>query len=328
MSLDASAFLASPSPSPSALAQLVNEAERAHGYASQARATNTTRAYRSDVATFTAWANERGLVALPALPATVATYAAHLAGQGRAVSTIGRAMVSLSQAHRLAGHDSPTSSAIVRDVLKGIRREKGAAQKGAAPILVAQLRSMVEGLPVTLLGHRDRALLLVGWAAALRRSELVALDVEDLAFDVEGLVVTIRRSKTDQDGEGARLAVPFGSIPATCPVRALRRWLDAAAIVTGPVFRAVSRWGQLGEARLSDRAVALVVKRYGATAGLDSALVSGHSLRAGMATQAAKSGKSERAIMRQTRHRSVAMVRRYIRDADMWTDNAAAGLGL
>lgn len=315
-------------PSSVGSAQLVRETERAQSYAAQARAENTTRAYRADWATFTAWADDRELDELPASPVTVATYAAHLATLGRAVSTIGRAMVAISQAHRLTGHASPTSSATVRDTLKGIRREKGSAQKGVAPVLVDGLRAMVANLPASLLGDRDRALLLTGWAAALRRSELVALDVADLAFSVEGATVTIRRSKTDQDGEGERIAIPYGGSPATCPVRALRRWLDSSAIVAGPVFRTVNRWGHLGEGRLSDRAVALVVQRYAAAAGLDVGHFAGHSLRAGLATQAAKSGKSERAIMKQTRHRSVVMVRRYIRDADLWTDNAAAGLGL
>lgn len=315
-------------PAPVASLALVEAAKAARAFASESKAEATRRAYRSDWQAFAAWCDENGLPSLPASPAAVATYASHLANEGRKVSTIGRALVAISQAHKMAGETSPTSAAIVHETMKGIRRAKGSAPTAKAPVLVEQLRAMMTHLPPGLAGRRDRALLALGFAGAFRRSELVALDVSDLAFTGDGLEVTIRRSKTDQEGRGEKIGIPYGGNPATCPVRAVRSWLDGSGIVEGPVFRSVDRWGNLSPARLTDRAVALVVKRYAEAVGLDPALFGGHSLRAGLATQAAKAGKAERVIMRQTRHRSVAMVRRYIRDADLFSDNAAAGIGL
>lgn len=177
-------------------------------------------------------------------------------------------------------------------------------------------------------GIRDRALLLIGFAAALRRSELVALDVDDVTEREDGLVVTLRRSKTDQEGAGAELGVPFGSDPTTCPVRALRRWYEASGIEAGPIFRPVTRHGVIGEARLTDRSVALVVKRTAERAGLDPVQFAGHSLRAGLITSAAEAGVQERHIMAQSRHKSVPVMRRYIRGATLFQDNAAAAVGL
>ena len=202
------------------------------------------------------------------------------------------------------------------------------ARHGEAPVLVEQLRAMLGGLGDTMLGARDRALLGLGFAGAFRRSELVGLDVSDLAFTGDGLEVTIRRSKTDQEGAGRKVGIPYGSTPSTCPVRAVRAWLELAGIVEGPVLRSVNRHGQLSAERLTDRTVALVVKRAALVVGLDPSRLAGHSLRAGLATAAAKAGKSERAIMAQTGHRSVTMVRRYIRDANLFSDNAASGLAL
>jgi integrase len=214
-------------------------------------------------------------------------------------------------------------------VLRGIGRLHGVAQTGVDPVCVDELRAMVSALDdSTPAGLRDRALLVLGFAGAFRRSELVALEVADLAFGVEGLTVTIRRSKVDQEGEGEGVGLPYGSHAATCPVRTVRRWLDAAGIVEGPVFRSVDRHGNVGSQSMAGRSVALIVKRAAEGAGLDPARFSGHSLRAGLATSAAQAGKSERTIMRQGRWRSVTTARRYIRDADLYRDNAAAGIGL
>jgi len=268
---------------------------------------------------------ERGTSALPAHSATVAAYLRHLEGTGRCVSAVSRALASISEGHKAAGHESPRSSVVVRKTLQAIRRRVGVAPRQKMPVLADDLRRMVSALGSGLQGLRDRALLLVGFAGAFRRSELVSLDVRDVAFTQEGLEIILRRSTTDQEGEGRKVGIPYGSTAKACPVRALRAWLEAAEITKGRVFRSVSRDGKIGAAA-SDRAVARAVKRAASLAGLDSAQYSGHSLRAGLATAAAKAGKSERAIMRQTGHRSVAMVRRYIRDADLFNDNAAAGL--
>jgi integrase len=212
--------------------------------------------------------------------------------------------------------------------MQGIRRKLGVAPSQKTPVLVGDLQRMVRALPDSLLGARDRALLLVGFAGGFRRSELVGLDHQDLDFSRDGLTVHLRRSKTDQEGVGRKVGVPFGSDRATCPVRALQAWLDAAAIEDGPVFVGLTRHGKTTGNRLDGRDVARAVKRAALTVGLDASKFAGHSLRAGLATSAAKAGKSERAIMAQTGHRSVMMVRRYIRDADLFSDNAAAGLGL
>lgn len=195
-------------------------------------------------------------------------------------------------------------------------------------MLVGDLKQILDQFPDSLLGRRDRALLLVGFTGALRRSELVALDVGHLERTSEGLVISIRRSKTDQDGEGRKIGVPAGTDPGTCPVHAVEAWLAAAKIESGAVFRVMNRHGQVLPKRLSGEGVAIVVKRYVGKLGFDSALFSGHSLRAGLATSAAAAGKGERAIMNQTGHRSVTTVRRYIRDGNLFRENAADGLGL
>ena len=187
---------------------------------------------------------------------------------------------------------------------------------------------MVTALPDGILGTRDRALLLVGFSSACRRSELVGLDHQDVQPTSDGLVLTLRRSKTDQEGAGRSIGVPYGSDPNTCPVRSLAAWLDASGITAGPIFRPINRHGHVGSSRLSDRSVALIVKKYAAAAGLGPQHYSGHSLRAGLATSAAAAGASERAIMAQTGHRSAAMVRRYIRDGSLFRENAAAVVGL
>jgi integrase len=187
---------------------------------------------------------------------------------------------------------------------------------------------MVEATDVGLIGLRDRALILLGFAGAFRRSELVGLDLGDCAFGKDGLTITLRRSKTDQDGEGRRIGIPFGSNPQTCPIRLLEAWIEQAGITAGPLFRSVSRHGQVQAARLSGIDVARIVKKRAVRAGLDAAKYAGHSLRAGHATSAAISGASERSIMNQTGHRSVQMVRRYIREGSLFRENSAGKLGL
>jgi integrase len=183
-------------------------------------------------------------------------------------------------------------------------------------------------LPDTRLGKRDRALLLLGFSGAFRRSELVALDVEDLEETRDGLVVTIRKSKTDPEGQGRRLGIPPGADEASCPLLAIETWRAAAGIETGALFRVMNRHDQVLPKRLSGEGVGIVVKRHVEGLGFDPSQFAGHSLRAGLATSAAAAGKSERAIMSQTGHRSLTTVRRYIRDGNLFRENAADGLGL
>ena len=242
------------------------------------------------------------------------------------VSTLNRRLAVISVMHQRHGYPSPTVSPAVREVAKGIRRQTGSAQRRVAPTVIGDIRRMLAHLPDNLLATRDRALLLIGFAGALRRSELVAIDVEDITDRPEGLAATLRRSKTDQEGAGRIVAIPYGT--ETCPVTALRTWTEEAGITTGPVFRPIDRHENISATRLSDRAVALVLKRRAAAAGLDPAAYSGHSLRAGFATTAAAHGATERAIANQTGHRSMEVLRRYIRDGALFTDNGVIALHL
>src|ERR671937_304071 len=247
-----------------------------------------------------------------------------LADAGLKAATIARRLVVISQAHKAADLPSPTTSSLVRRTHAGIRRAIGTAQVAKAPAVVEDLKRMLDSLPATRVGLRDRALLLLGFAGAFRRAELVALDVADLEFTRAGLIVTLRKSKTDQEGKSRRLGIPFGSSEQTCPVRSLQAWLEAARISDGPCFRSLDRFQRVQPQRLSDKAVALIVKRRAKAVGLDPARYAGHSLRAGLATSAAAAGASERVIMSQTGHRSADMVRRYIREGSLfrgeWTN--------
>ena len=314
--------LTPPTPDLATLAPLV---ERAQAYAESAKASATVRAYERDWMRFEAWCTTTRARSLPARPATVGVYLAFLADSGKRASTIERALAAIAHAHRAHGEEWTKGARAIREVLGGIRRRLGVAPRKKAPIVDADLRALVGALPTGLIGVRDRALLTLAWSGAFRRSEVVALKVRDVTFSSEGVIVTLRRSKTDQEGHGTERGIPFASDPNVCPVRALRAWLDVGAIGDGSIFRAVSRGGRVGAA-LGDRAVARIVKRAAKRAGLDSDRFAGHSLRSGFATTAAMKGRSLDAIMRQTGHRSERVARGYIRHATLFVDNAASGL--
>ena len=299
--------------------------EQASVYASQARSDATCLAYGKAWRAFAAWCGQQGLPSLPATPATVAVYLSSLA-DGHKVSTIALALTAISQVHKRAGLPTPRDGMTVRDTMRGIRRKLGTRQEGKAPLLADALRTTVQALPTTPLGVRDRALLLLGFAGAFRRSELASLNVQDLRFQREGLTVALRRSKTDQEGQGRSVAIPYGASPSTCPVRAVQSWLEVRGAHPGRLLLALDAGSSTRSLGLSDHTVAVIVKRRAKEAGIPAKELSGHSLRAGLATSAALAGKSERAIMRQTGHTSVVMVRRYIRDADLFRDNASTGL--
>jgi site-specific recombinase XerD len=301
---------------------------QARAYIAAAVAANTRRAYRSDWRLFTAWCAARGFAPLPAAPATVARFLTEQAATVT-IATIARRLAAIGQAHRTAGHTAPSDDATVRTVWRGIRRSKGTAPVKKRPLLTDDLRALLATLPDRLSGARDRALLLLGFAGAFRRSELVALDVVDVeTIAGKGLLVTVRRSKTDQEGAGARIPIHPGADPPTCPVAALATWLDWSGIEDGPIFRPVDRYQRIGTARLTAQTVALIVKRAATAAGLDPARVAGHSLRAGFATSAAIAGAELHAIMRQTRHRSATVAAGYVRDADPFRGSAGALVGL
>ena len=314
-----------PIPAPDPLAPYLAEAE---SYARRSKAENTLKAYRSDWTAFETFCRGRELPSLPAAPATVAAYVADAARTLKA-NTVGRRLTAISQAHQFAGCANPVEDKLVRTVMAGIRRVKGTAQQGKEPLSPDVLRKMFAGAPDDLRTARDRALLLVGFAGALRRSELVGLCFEHVRFTDDGLVVTIPKSKTDQEGEGQTVGIPYGSHPESCPVRALAAWVDRSNITYGYLFPVIGRWGgEVTVKAICDHQLAKIIKRLAEGAGLDPAAYSGHSLRSGLATSAAEGGASERAIMDQTRHRSLKQVRKYIRRGSLFQDNAAARSGL
>jgi integrase len=307
--------------------------DQARAYRDAGRTEGTRRVYESAFALFKVWCGQHAASPLPADPRTVAFYLTDAADRYRA-STLDLHLAAIAYAHRAAGLPTPTLHQAVREVRTGVRRTHGAPVRGKAALMTEDLRLLLELLDRTPLGLRDRALLLLGFAGAFRRSELVSLDVEDLEFTPRGVRVQLRRSKTDQEAQGRPVGVPYGVTPETCPVQAVERWLAHVRTVLpgydrGPLFLRLDAAGRVRLGRLSDRGVARVVQRWAERAGLDPARFAGHSLRAGLATSAAAGGVSERAIMNQTGHRSLAMVRRYIRDGELFgDDNAARGAGL
>jgi integrase len=300
--------------------------ERVRDFVAASKAPNTIRSYTADWADFAAWCDLHGLDPLPAAPATVAAYLTHRASTD-AVSTLAGRTTSISVRHKMSGHESPTQTELVRSTMRGIRRTFGVSVNKKQALVLDDVRAMVAELGDGLGDVRDRALVLVAFASAMRRGELAALDVGDVAVTGNGLEVTIRRSKTDQQGEGVTIGLPYASNPANCPVRAYQAWLDAAAIADGPIFRQVDRHGNVG-GRMSGRAVAERIKRLAERVGHDPRVIGGHSTRRGFITTAARAKVLERDIMRHSRHKSVAIMRGYIEEADVWADNAAVAIGL
>jgi site-specific recombinase XerD len=305
-------------------ATLGPELEGAAAYARAEKAPATRRAYRSDFELFRTWCETKRVLALPARPDTVAAFLAAEANRGAKVSTIGRRLAAIRYAHKLAGHEPPTNAEAVKATLRGIRQTAGSVPVRKAPATADKVLAMVGKAGTDIKGLRDRALLLLGFAGAFRRSELVALNVADLQFCDNGLRVVIRKSKTDQDGLGASIAIARGSI--ACPVDAVRAWIRTAANVDGPLFRPVTRRGKISARRLSARAVAELVKTYARRAGFKAADFSGHSLRSDFLTSAAARGASIFKMMDVSRHKSIDTLRGYVRDAEMFRNHAGLGL--
>jgi site-specific recombinase XerC len=234
--------------------------EQAREFARHSKAENTLRGYRADWRDFCAWCESHALCPLPAAPETVAAYIAECVGHLK-VGTIQRRLNAIAEAHKATGLDSPTSAGIVRNTLKGIRRTLGTAARQKSPTLTDDIRAMVDTADAGLIGARDRALILLGFAGAFRRSELVGLNFEDCVFGKDGLTVTLCRSKTDQNGEGRKIGIPYGANPETCPVRTTQAWIEQAALSSGALFRAINRHGQVQAGRLSGSDVARVVKK-------------------------------------------------------------------
>lgn len=301
--------------------------QRSKHYQQKSRAESTKAAYKSDFDGFTFFCATHNRKALPASPETVSLYITHMADIGRATSTISRAMTSIRQAHELSRLPSPTIDPEVAETWKGIKREIGVSQKRAKPLMLDTLKKICERTRPTFIGRRDVAMLLVGWAAALRRSELVAMDREHIEFVPEGMIITIPRSKTDQEGETHRIGIPFAQEQRFCPTRRLRHWIELAGIESGPLFFSIGMPGKKFHAdvsnrnRLGPRMVNLIIRRRMSRAGFDSKGYTGHSLRAGFVTTAAKSETPEALIQLHTRHKTTRVFRDYIRDGSLFNTN-------
>jgi integrase len=290
-----------------------------HGYVQAGIAPATRRAYRADLDHFRAWGG--------AIPATDDQLASYLASHATTlkVATLARRLATISAAHEAQRLPNPVRSPLIRATMRGIRRERGSGQRQAKPLLRDDLFAVLAATGSSLKDLRDRALLLIGFAGGFRRSELCAINCDDVDRFRQGLAITLRRSKTDQDGVGRKIGIPLGR-SKWCPVAALERWLQAVGIEDGPVFRRVDRHGRVSAERLSAEAVCLVVRERVVAAGYDPTGYSGHSLRAGFATSAAQAGVSLWRIRQQTGHASDAMLARYIRDGELFIDNAAGAL--
>ena len=290
------------------------------------KANNTVRAYKSDFNDFGIFCAQNGFKSLPSDPKIVSLYLTYLSTKNAKMSTLKRRLVSIGVIHKLKGHYLDTKHPAIIENIMGIKRRKGSLQKAKKPILINSLKKIINVIDQEkkeeIKKLRDRSIILIGFSGGFRRNEIVSIDYDDLDFVPEGLKISIRRSKTDQFGEGFTKALPYFDNSQYCPVVSLKKLLDLSKINTGPVFRRFIKGSKLSEYRLTDQTVALLIKKYINLAGIDSRNYSGHSLRSGFATSAADSGVEERNIMAMTGHKSAEMVRRYIKDANLFKNNA------
>lgn len=300
----------------------------AEDFASASRADSTLDTYIKHWNAFAEWCAEHECKALPASSQTLVFYLAARAEDAVRPATLSVSLSAIAYEHERAGHPSPTDDRNVKKTWRGIRRRLGTAPRKKEPLSPGDLQRMMEALPTGLTGLRDRALILLGFAGGFRRSELVGLQHAHLRFVSQGLEAFLERSKTDQEQRGHVKMIAYGSDPATCPVRAVKDWLELSSIADGPIFRPINRHGHLGARGLTGHAVAVIVKRAAADAGLPTPELSGHSLRAGFVTTAANGGADYPSIMDQTGHASLNTVHGYNRRKDKWKKPASAKLGL
>ena len=290
------------------------------------KATNTVRAYKSDFNDFGVFCAQNGFKSLPSEPKIVSLYLTYLSTKDAKMSTLKRRLVSIGVIHKLKGHYLDTKHPSIIENVMGIKRRKGSVQKGKKPILINDLKIIIDVIDQQdreeIKKLRDRSIILIGFSGGFRRNEIVSLDYDDLDFVSEGVKINIKRSKTDQFGEGSKKALPYFDSSKYCPVVSLKKWIDKTNINSGSLFRRFSKGSRLTEKRLTDQTVALLIKEYLQLAGIDSKNYSGHSLRSGFATSAAESGAEERSIMAMTGHKSTEMVRRYIKEANLFKNNA------
>ena len=290
------------------------------------KASNTVRAYKSDFNHFGVFCAQNGFKSLPSEPKIVSLYLTHLSTKDAKMSTLKRRLVSIGVIHKLKGHYLDTKHPSIIENIMGIKRRKGSLQKAKKPLLINSLKEIINVIDQQnkeeIKKLRDRSIILIGFSGGFRRNEIVSLNYDDLDFVPEGLKISIRRSKTDQFGEGFIKALPYFDSSQYCPVISLKKLLDLSKINSGPVFRRFVKGSKLSENRLTDQTVALLIKEYLNLAGIDNKNFSGHSLRSGFATSAAESGAEERSIMAMTGHKSAEMVRRYIKEANLFKNNA------
>ena len=295
------------------------------------KAINTLRAYKSDFRDFSAFCVSHGFNSMPTEPKVVSLYLTNLSKNSK-MSTLRRRLVSISTVHKIKGHYLDTKHPIIVENLMGIKRTKGSIQKRKKPILINHLREIINAINEQKYNEikkaRDKSIVLIGFGGGFRRSELISLDYEDIEFVPEGLKIMIRRSKTDQFGEGMIKGLPYFENQNYCPVKNLKKWIEIANIKNGPIFRRFSKGSSITNHRLTDQTVVLIIKKYLNIAGIDNSNFSGHSLRAGFATVAAESGADERSIMAMTGHKTTQMVRRYIREANIFKNNALSKVKL
>ena len=289
------------------------------------KANNTLRAYKSDFKDFSIFCTKHGFNSLPTEPKIVSLYLTHLSKKSK-ISTLKRRLVSISMVHKLKGHYLDSKHPIIVENLMGIRRINGSIQKGKKPLLINNLKLIINVINEQnfkdIIKLRDKTIILVGFGGGFRRSELVSIDYEDIEHVSEGVKFTIKRSKTDQLGEGMVKGLPYFNNEIYCPVVNLKKWLEISKIKSGPIFRRFSKGSVLSNKRLTDQSIALIIKKYLELAGIDNSNFSGHSLRSGFATVAAESGADERSIMAMTGHKTNQMVRRYIKEANLFKNNA------
>jgi site-specific recombinase XerD len=290
------------------------------------KANNTLRAYKSDFSDFSLFCVKNGFKSLPSDPKIVSLYLTYLSSRDAKMSTLKRRLVSIGVIHKLKGHYLDTKHPSIIENIMGIKRRKGNIQIAKKPLLINHLKELINVIDKQkkeeIKKFRDRSIILIGFSGGFRRNELVSLDYEDLDFVTEGLKINLRRSKTDQFGEGFKKALPYFDNNQYCPVVSLRKWLEVSKIASGPVFRRFTKGSKLSNSRLTDQTVALLIKEYLQLAGIDSKNYSGHSLRSGFATSAAECGVEERNIMAMTGHKSTEMVRRYIKEVNLFKNNA------
>jgi len=290
------------------------------------KANNTVKAYKSDFNDFGLFCAQNGFKSLPSEPKVVSLYLTHLSSKNNKISTLKRRLVSIGIIHKLKGYYLDTKHPIIIENIMGIKRRKGIKQKGKKPLLINYLKKIINVIDEyndeEIKKIRDRSIILLGFSGGFRRNELVSLDYEDLDFVTEGVKITLKRSKTDQFGEGFTKGLPYFENTKYCPVISVKKWIDISKISSGPIFRRFSKSLKLSEARLTDQTVALLIKKYLKLAGIDETNYSGHSLRSGFATSAAESGVEERSIMAMTGHKSSEMVRRYIKESSLFKNNA------